>query len=365
MPRHFQSFFLNRINGTGKIRIPHYPKEYLHFKGPIIHSAEWDHSVRWEGKRVGVIGTGASAVQIITTIADKVENLTVFQRKAPYIIPRLQVEYPAVANWAFANIPGLYRFSRYWIFWAYESMFPATRFNSLYSRLLEKGTRFFRNFQISDPELREKATPPYKFACKRVILSENYYTTLAKPNVDLITSKIDTVSGTTIQTADGNAIELDVLILATGYQPHDFFSPMRVYGTDGLDILAEWKKDRPKGYMGIVSHDTPNFFSLLGPYTAIGHNSNIFNIECQVAWTISAIKDMMLKGASSLILKRKVENEFMKYVDDVFGDTVWGNDTCGSWYLDEKGQNTTLWPNHQIEFWNRCRHYDSEMFEYQ
>lgn len=352
------------INGTGKIRIPHYPEEYRDFKGPLIHSAEWDNSVDLNGKQVGIVGTGASAVQIITTIADKVEHLTIFQRKAPFIMPRPQLEYSETANWAFQTLPGLFKLSRYSIFWFLETIYKMTHHNSLMNKTANQFATWYRNSQLTDPELRKKATPNYTFACKRVILSENYYTTLTRPNVELITERITKVGGSMLTTSDGKDIELDVLILATGYQPHDFFSPMRVYGQGGVDVLEEWKKDRPKGYMGISSHDMPNFYTLLGPYSALGHSSNMYTIECQVEWTIKAIKTMMEKGAKCMTVTKETETGFMKFIDEKLGHTVWGNDDCGSWYLDAKGQNTTLWPDHNVAYWNWCRTVDENMFEF-
>lgn len=278
-------------------------------------------------------------------------------------MPRMQLQYSETAKWAFSAIPGLYYLSRTSIFLIHELIYGATRHDSYFNKFGAKLARWYRNSQIKDPVLREKATPDYAFACKRIVLSESYYSTLVRDNVELVTAKIETVDGTTLKTKDGSH-DLDVLVLATGYQPHDFFSPMKVYGRDGVDVLEEWKKERPRGYMGILSWLMPNFFTLLGPYTAVGHSSNMFNIECQVDWCIDVIKKMMDKQASSISIKRQVEDKFMRFVDDTMKETVWGNEQCGSWYLDSRGINTTLWPSSQVEFWRRCSKVEDSMFEF-
>lgn len=352
------------MNGTGKIRIPHYPQEYSQFKGPILHSAEWDSSISLSGKKVGIVGTGASAVQIITAVAPLVENLTVFQRKAPHIIPRPQFEYPDTLKWAFSKIPGLLTLSRYSYFWMHESMYTVVKHNSLINKVAEKVCRWYRNSQIQDPGLREKTTPKYTLGCKRLVLSESYYRTLTRNNVELVTEKVESAEGHCIQTRDGKKYEFDVLILATGYQPHDFFSPMKVYGRGGVDVLQEWKTNRPEGYLGILSRDIPNFFTLLGPYTAVGHSSNMFNIECQVDWTISVIQKVIEKGARSVSIVSEAEERFMKVIDKTIEDSVWINGNCEPWYLDAKGRNTTLWPGSQIEFWKLCRSANDQLFEF-
>lgn len=202
------------INGTGMLRIPHFPEEFRSFKGELLHSAEWDSNADLRGKRVGVVGTGASAIQVVPAIVDQVETLTVFQRRAPYIMPKLQFEYPDVAKWAFDNVPGLRWAARAAIFWCQEFLYLGFRHNSIGAKVAEKVSALHRRSQLSeDPQLRKIMTPNYEFGCKRVLPSNEYYPALLNPHVQVISKKIAKVVDKTIVTDDGVITELDVCLL--------------------------------------------------------------------------------------------------------------------------------------------------------
>lgn len=206
------------VNGTGMLRIPNYPEEYLNFKGQLIHSAEWDPSADLCGKRVGVVGTGASAIQIVPAIVDQVDKLTVFQRRPPYIMPKFQFDYPEVAKWALTKVPGLRWATRTTVFWLQEFMYLGFRHNTYGAKIAEIISSGYRRSQIFEDEaLRKKMTPNYEFGCKRILPSNNYYPALQKPNVNIVSGRVLQVTDKAIYTDDGVRTELDVNLMKKLY----------------------------------------------------------------------------------------------------------------------------------------------------
>ncbi|CAL8088144.1 unnamed protein product [Orchesella dallaii] len=347
------------------LRVPNYPEEFCKFTGELIHSAQWDPTVDLTGKRVGVVGTGASAIQIVPTIVNRVEKLTVFQRRAPYLMPKIQFEYPEACKWALAKVPGLRWATRATIFWLQELLHIGFQHNTIGAKLVEKISTVQRRSQISQEMLRKKMTPNYEFGCKRILPTNDYYPAIQKPNVEVVSSKIKEVKDRTIWSDDGTRTDLDVLILATGYKAHDYFAPMNIIGKNSEDILHTWKTDSPKTYLGTVCSSLPNYFSLLGPNTALGHNSVIFMIECQVEWMIRLLQEMHRREVNSFNVKESAEDDFMHFFDEGHRKTVWGNASCGSWYVNSKGKITTLWPFNVVSFWRLLLGLNTEDFDFQ
>ncbi|CAL8069130.1 unnamed protein product [Orchesella dallaii] len=343
------------ISSAGALRVPNYPQQFEAFEGPKMHSAVWDSSIELKDKVVAIVGSGASAVQIIPEIVDKVKQLVVYQRNAAWVIPRTQFPFSSYTKWAFANIPGVQWSLRNLIFWSNEMYISAFGINTIMGKIAVMLGNYQLNRQVSDPELREKLTPKYPLGCKRVTPSNEYYPALGKPNVTLITSKITDVTKDSITNEDGTCVQPDVLILATGFKVQDFFAPLNITSKGGEDLLKKWKKEGPCAYMGIACHSTPNAFFILGPNTGLGHNSIVFTIECQVNWMIKVIEEMSKRNASVVSIKKSAEDEYMDSILTSMKTTVWGTYDCGSWYADHRGVITALWPESLVSYYNRTK----------
>jgi len=301
------------------------------------------------------MGSGASAVQIIPEIVDKVKRLEVYQRNAAWVVPKMQFPFSSYTKWAFANVPGFQWSLRNLIFWSNELNISAFRVNTIMGKLSVMLGNYQLNRQVPDPELREKLTPKYPFGCKRVTPSNEFYPALCKPNVNVITSKITDVTKDAITNEDGTCVKPDVLILATGFKVQDFFAPLQITSKGGEDLLKKWKKEGPCAYMGITCHSTPNAFFILGPNTGLGHNSIVFTIECQVNWVIKVIKEMSKRNARTVAIKKSAEDEYMDSILTSMKTTVWGTYDCGSWYADHRGVVTALWPESLVSYYNRTK----------
>ncbi|MET3120869.1 cation diffusion facilitator CzcD-associated flavoprotein CzcO [Oxalobacteraceae bacterium GrIS 2.11] len=318
------------------------------FQGPAFHSARWDHSIDLRGKRVAVIGTGASAIQFVPAIADQVGTMQVFQRTPNYILPRADSANSALKKKLFRRFPALMKLQRLAYYTQYESRALAfTRFKALMK--LAVGLPFQRllRTQLPDLVLRQKMTPDYQIGCKRILLSSDYLATFNRPNVQLVTDHIDRITPAGVQTKDGTVHAADVLIYGTGFAATKFLAPLTIKGAGGLDLNAVWSQGA-KAYMGISVPDFPNFFMLYGPNTNLGHNSIVIMIESQIAHVMRCLKKM------DITKKRVIEidaAEYKKYTDTIqkdIGHTVWNG--CNSWYVDAQGYNSTSWPGFTITY---------------
>ncbi|XP_037040355.1 FAD-binding monooxygenase ktnD-like [Bradysia coprophila] len=353
------------INAPGALRIPLVPSEFDAFTGPKMHTAEWNKEIDLKNKKVAVIGSGASAVQIIPRIADSVETLHCYQRKPPYILPRPQFKFPnfvkAIFNWL-PLVMWLYRFTFYVL---HELLYGLFTPDSVLHTLGHKLTKTYRRRELKEHQhLLDDMTPKYSFGCKRVILSEEYYDAMARPNVHLHSNHIDKISERTIYTKDGSKEEVDVLILATGFRTNDYFSPMEVIGKGGKNVLRSWTDDRPRSYYGVAFSDTPNYFYLFGPNTVLGHSSVIFMIECQVNFIASAIAEMVKRNAKVINVKVSAEDEFMDRLDRNMKETIWGRESCGSWYANPRGDITILWSSTTSSYWWQMRNISWSKFDF-
>jgi cation diffusion facilitator CzcD-associated flavoprotein CzcO len=353
------------INGPGALRLPNVPEQFKSFKGPMIHSAEWDPTVDLDNKIVGIIGSGASAVQIIPSIVKNVKELHVYQRKPAYVIPRPQTPFSKFTKAIFFYFPFITWLYRCFIFLTAEFLHPAFKKNSWMSFLGTKySTRLITSQLPGRDDLQKQLTPKFSFGCKRLLISSDYYPALGQPHVKLHSQPIKSVEDQSILTEDGHLQKLDVLILATGYRVHDYFGPMQIYDKNGDDVLKSWKSTVPMTYYGIVSSGAPNHFILLGPNTALGHNTVVYMIECQVNFSVSVIREMMKRDAKYVCVKKRAEEKFMNWIQTELKDTVWGGTTCGSWYANDRGVITTLWPENCISYWNKTKNVNFSHFEF-
>jgi cation diffusion facilitator CzcD-associated flavoprotein CzcO len=222
---------------------------------------------------------------------------------------------------------------------------------------------YYLRRSIKDPELRDKLTPKYRFGCKRVLKSDEYFPAFAEPNIALITSGIDGVTERGI-VSGGVETPVDVIILATGFKVQDFFAPMTIVGKDNLDVMRRWQDDFPKTYYGICSHGMPNNFILVGPSTGLGHNSIVFMIECQTSFIMQVLEEMERRKASHVEVKEEAQEDFYKYITKEMKNTIWGNEACASWYANSRGEITALWPKNCTHYWNETRLLDPSKFDF-
>lgn len=328
------------------------------FGGEVFHSAQWDHDADLTGKRVAVIGTGASAIQIVPEIAQTAAHLDVYQRTAPWVIPRHDRAYTALERFGFRHIPGLQRLYRTAIYWGRECYVPAFAFRpelALPARLLARAN-IARG--IADPELRRRVTPSYAIGCKRILISNTYYPTLAQDHVDLVTDRIAKVTPSGIVTEDGTEREVDVLVVATGFHTTDMPIAHQVVGRRGTTLAQEWAEDGVAAYKGATVHGFPNLFFLIGPNTGLGHSSMVFMIESQVAYVIDALRTMREDDLVAVEPKRGEQEAWNADLQRRMRRTVWNTGGCSSWYLDDHGRNVTLWPRATFTFRRLTRAFD-------
>ena len=312
------------------------------FAGPAFHSAQWRHDLDLSGKRVAVIGSGASAIQFVPAIAGKVAHLDVFQRSAPYILPRVNTAYSNLTKQIFTALPWLLRMYRCGIYLVYESRFLAFSRFKILMRLVG-GLPFQRMLKrdIADAALRAKMVPDYPIGCKRLLLSSEYIATFARPQVSLVTERIERIAPEGILTSDGVLHRSDVIIYGTGFTATEFLAPMQIRGRQGKELNATWA-DGARAYLGMTVPDFPNFFILYGPNTNLGHNSIVFMLESQIAHVMRCMNRMRATHASTIEVKRAPYLHFNAGVEQRLKSTVWHG--CKSWYVDARGHNSTNWP---------------------
>lgn len=311
------------------------------FKGTSFHSAQWRHDVDLTGKRVACIGNGASAVQIIPEIAPKADHLTVFQRSAGYVVPRMDRAYTEDERKVFSTDPQNLLADRETIYLEHESRFQAMRPGSPKWEEFTGIARANLEGQVSDPVLREKLWPDYPLGCKRVLLSDDFYPAMTRPNVELVTERIARIEPAGVRTADGRLHELDVIIFATGFETMSFLSVMDIAGRDGRSLRQEWN-DGASAYLGMTVAGFPNFFMLYGPNTNLGHNSIIAMLECQFGYILQALNLMEERQASALEVRAGAMERFNRDLQERLRGSAWGGG-CSSWYKTADGRITNNW----------------------
>lgn len=351
------------VSGMGGLHVPHMPeiKGYDLFRGESWHTARWRSDVSLAGKRVAMIGTGASAIQVAPEIAPIVAQLDLYQRSAPWIVPKRDRPTPAWLTNAFVHAPGLQEMIRRVIYLVNELRAKAFLNPPETEGLGAKLARKHIASQVPDEALRAKVTPNYRMGCKRVLISDDYYPTLLRDNVELITSGAHAITETSVVDGDGHARDADIIIYATGFKPMDLITNVSITGLGGRSLNAEWAKG-PEAYLGTVVSGYPNFFTLMGPNSGLGHNSMIYMIESQIAFVMDALKQLDETGAPALDVKADVQRVFNAEIQAKLDKSVWGSG-CTSWYLTPDGKNCTLWPDFTFNFRKRTQRLDLAEFE--
>jgi cation diffusion facilitator CzcD-associated flavoprotein CzcO len=344
------------VSGIGALHVPSVPEipGADRFTGTTFHSAQWDPSCDLTGKRVAVIGTGASAIQFIPQIAKRAGQVYVFQRTPPWIHPRPDFEIPAAVRAAFAAAPPVMRAFRGGIYWLLESRAAGFAVDPRLMAPLQRMAVHHIERQIADPALRAKVTPGYTIGCKRILLSSDYYPALTRPNVDLITDPIAGITETGLVSADGSAYDVDVIIYGTGFKTVEAIGELNVAGRDRVKLQDAWRGG-VEAYHGITVAGFPNFFLLLGPNTGLGHNSVVFMIESQVQHVLSCLRLLAREDAETIEVKASAQRRFNAGIQRRLRRAVWSRGGCKSWYLDADGVNRALWPGFSFEYWARTR----------
>ncbi len=333
------------------------------FEGKVMHSAQWDHSYDLKGKRVASIGTGGSAIQYVPEIAPDVSQLDVYQRTAAWVIPRDERRYGEFSKWLFRTFPAMRKLHRARLY-ATNEMRVWPIFHPRLAKALQGLAKLSIRMQVKDPEMRKKLTPDYTIGCKRILISNKYYPAFNRDNVDLITNGIQEIRANSIVDRNGVERPCDTIILGTGFivDPRGYMKDFTLDGLPGHQIMQDWK-DGAQSYYGTMTSGFPNMFQLVGPNTALGHNSIIYMIESQVNLIISCMQEMKKRGAKYFDVKIDEQNKLNAEIQGRMKNTVWTSG-CQSWYQQADGTNFTIWPSSTIEFRSRTRKIHAPHFDW-
>jgi cyclohexanone monooxygenase len=328
------------------------------FQGEVFHSARWNHDVDLTGKRVAVIGTGASAIQIVPELAKIAGQLDVYQRTAPWVMPRHDRDYSRAEQLAYKHVPGLQRAAREAIYWGREVYVLGFAFQPKIMKAAEKIARRHIERQVADPELRKRVTPDWQIGCKRILISNHWYPTLQRDNVELVTDGIAEVRPNAIVTKDGTVREVDAIVVATGFHVTDSPTWDRLHGIGGQSLGALWRRTGAQAYKGATVAGFPNMIFVIGPNTGLGHSSMVFIAESQLNYLMSALQTMQRHGLATFDVREDVQREYNEKLQRHMKTTIWTQGGCASWYLDAHGKNRTLWPSFTFTFRQLTRTFD-------
>ena len=319
------------------------------FLGPAFHSSRWDHSVRLEGRRVGVIGCAASAVQLIPEVAKVAGHLTVFQRTPNWLLPRLDRQITEEDTALLMTAPHIFQLTREllyqnadYLFWQAFSWTPEGR------AAFTRQSTMHLDAQVPDPELRRKLTPDYPIGCKRVLFTDDYYPALQRPNVTLETGAMERITPAGVRMRDGSEHALDVLVYATGFETTGWNWPIQVKGRTAF--LGDVWKEGPEAYLGLTVSGFPNLFMIYGPNTNLGHNSITFMIERQSEYIVQALGEMKRRGWRAIEPSAEAQSRFNRELQDALSRTTWADPSCNSWYKNAVGRITQNWPSHTRDY---------------
>ena len=352
------------VTATGQLNQPTRPNipGLDTFAGKTFHSARWDHSHDLSGKNVGVIGTGASAIQFVPEVAPKVKALSLFQRSAAWVLPKPDRPFYKWEQALFQKVPAWDRIYRFLIYWKNESRALAfTRFNSLLEIFAWQAKRFAKH-QVRDPEKFRHLIPDYKIGCKRILISNDWYSAVDQSHVELVTTGIERVVEEGLITTDGALHRLDTIILGTGFAASDFLSPMEITGRNGASLNQAWATGS-EAYKGITVSGFPNLFMLYGPNTNLAHNSIVYMLESQVRYVLGCINTLSATPGTAMDVKPDRLRTFSEGVQTKLKDSVWESG-CHSWYLDSDGKNTVNWPGFTFTYRKATREVNPDDYEF-
>jgi cation diffusion facilitator CzcD-associated flavoprotein CzcO len=347
--------------GLAEPRLPDVPG-LESFAGTAFHSARWDHAAPLEGKRIVVVGTGASAIQFVPHLQKQAAHLTVFQRTPPWILPRVDRAFGEGERAAYRRAPLLQQAARGGIYAVRELHLLAFTGRGRLRALAQNLAGKHLAASVPDPDLRAILTPDYEMGCKRVLLSNDYYPAVAAPNVRVVPHGVQRVLPQGVVAADGTVHEADVIVFGTGFQVMDIPVAHRITGRTGQTLADHWG-DSPKAHRGSTVAGFPNLFVLLGPNTALGHSSVVLMIEGQIAYVMAALRAMERLKARSVEVRGAVQDAYDARLQEGLSTTVWAQGGCKAWYTNDSGRNFTLWPTHTWTFRSLTSRFDAESYE--
>jgi cation diffusion facilitator CzcD-associated flavoprotein CzcO len=352
------------VSGMGGLSTPAYPDlpGLSKFQGKTFHSQRWDHSYDLAGKRVAVIGTGASAIQFVPEIQPKVAHLDLYQRTAPWVLPKPDRAITDRERRWFHRLPATRWMRRTRLYWLLESRAVAFVLKPELSKTPETWGKRLLARQVKDEALRAKLTPSYSAGCKRVLMSWSYYPALTQPNVDVVTTGIAEVRERSIVDVNGVERPVDAIIFGTGFRVSDVVPRGLIFGRGGQDLVETWSKG-PEAYKGTTVAGFPNLFLLVGPNTGLGHNSLVFIIEAQITYVLDALRTMQKKRLRALEVRRDAQDLFNERLQQRSKGTIWTTGGCKSYYLHpETGRNIAVWPDFTFRFRWLTRKFDPESY---
>ena len=354
------------VSGTGALHLPLIPDldGIEDFEGPSFHSSQWNHDVPLAGKRVAVVGTGASAIQFVPRLAPVVESLTVFQRTPPWILPRPDHPVSARSRALFRRWPTAQRAHRNAVYWMLESRAVGFNGHPAMLRIGERMATRYLEAKVHDPVTRAQMTPSYRMGCKRVLTSRDYLPAFNRDNVHLVASGVTSVRRRGVVDGDGVEHEADVVVYGTGFHVVDAFQYLNVTGVGGQDLALGFADHGVETYLGINVHGFPNWFFLLGPNTGLGHNSVVFMIEPQVAYAMRLLEEMDRRGAGAVDVRPEAQRVFNASIQSRLARGIWSTGGCRSWYLDVKGVNRAIWPGFTWRYWLETRRVDTAAYDW-
>lgn len=355
------------ITATGHLADEHLPQipGLAEFQGEVMHSARWNHQVNLADQRVVVVGSGASAIQLVPEIAKTAKSLTVLQRSAPYILPRPDRAYSTIEKQLFSKDPDSMQALRHSLFWINEFTFAQRRNVKSQIERVKKNCLQFLKHQISDVELQTKLTPHYEPGCKRLLLSNDYYPTFLKSHVTLENSALAEVTSTGVISQSGQHYPADIIIFATGFEATRPPYAAKVIGKQGLSLEQQWSTGM-QGYQSTTVHNFPNLFILNGPNTGSGHNSALYFLEVQFDLVLDALQFFEQAHIQVFEADQVAEHNYMEQVQQLSQGSVWLSESCSSWYLDPVSRKLTLvWPDYAHSFRNRNQYFIQSGYHYQ
>ncbi|MFC4373842.1 flavin-containing monooxygenase [Nocardia halotolerans] len=353
------------VSAAGPLSAPKLPdiKGLSAFRGPLFHSARWDHDVDLAGRRVAVIGTGASAIQIVPAIAAEVGRLDLYQRSAPWVLPRMGRKYTRLERLIYRHVPGATRLARTAVYWLRESFVLWQSKCPPLADIFSRGARGKLWWVIRDRDLRRTLTPTHRLGCKRMLISNEYYPALARDNVEVVADGIAEIREHSIVANDGTEREVDVIVVATGFRIADSPTYDMISGRDGRTLSEVFGAHGLNVYKGTTITNFPNLFLMIGPNAALSYTSAIFTIEAQINYLVDALTTMNARGLRTIEVREQAQTDYNRTLQAGFAGTVWNAGDCTSWFVDEHGHNATLWPDFSFRYHRITRKFDLTAYD--
>lgn len=347
------------ISAAGPLSEPSIPDipGLAEFPGEVFHSARWNHDYDLTGKRVAVVGTGASAIQLVPAIQPLVSRLVLFQRTPAWVLPRRDRPISGAERWLFEHLPPAQRLARLGIYLSRESSVGAFTKRPQLLRAAQRLALRHLAASVKDPQLRATLTPSYIMGCKRILLSNDYYPALTQPNAEVVAAGLAKVDGPVVTAQDGSSWEVDAIIFATGFHTTDMPIAGRIYGADGRSLAEVWGDDM-RALRGTTIAGFPNLCLVIGPNTGLGHTSMVHIIESQLTYILDYLATLERAGAAALDTRPEAQQRWCAEIERRMGATVWATGGCSSWYLNAAGRNPTLWPASTLRFRHQTRRVD-------